>query len=64
MSSSESTIDSYKSDDSDINFIPGYVIIEDAIINNDGIVRHDDSDDLSVGAYAGFYIFDNLACFC
>lgn len=55
MSSSESTSDSetsYQSDDSEINFIPGYVIIEDAGINNDGNIHHDDSEDSYAGAYA------------
>ena len=56
MSSSESTSDntsdSYQSDDSDINFIPGYVIIEDAGVNNDGNIHHDDSEDSIAGAYA------------
>ena len=55
MSSSESTSDSetsYQSDDSDINFIPGYVVIKDAGINNDGNIQHDDSEDSYAGACA------------
>ena len=49
MSSSES---SYQSDDSDINFIPGYVVIKDAGINNDGNIQHDDSEHSYAGSYA------------
>ena len=55
MSSSKSTSDSetsYQSDDSHINFIPGYVVIEDARINNDGNIQHDNSKDSYAGAYA------------
>ena len=55
MSSSESTSDSetsYQSEDSDVNFIPGYVVIEDAGINNDGNIAEEESDDTDVSAYA------------
>ena len=51
MSSSESTSDSetsYQSEDSDVNFIPGYVVIEDAGINNDGNIAEEESDDTDV----------------
>ena len=41
---------SYESDDSDINFIPNYVI-EDAGINNDGIICHEESESVEIGAY-------------
>lgn len=53
MSSSKSTSDSetsYQSDDSDVNFIPGYVVIEDVRINNNGNIPYKDSGD----SYSGF----------
>ena len=33
-------------------FLLGYVVIEDAGINNDGNIQHDNSEDSYAGAYA------------
>lgn len=53
MSTTESDSDSsYQSDDSDVNFIPGYVVIEDAEHEFSKLDVKDDSTDESVADMA------------